>query len=272
MATSYANPGGTGDRTATIAVTSAQPIAGSNVNNLVDGSFANDMNGSIFFLFSDNNVFEFDFTTLGAQVIDEIKWYQNVVHTNGDWQFEGFNTSTLTWDVLAGPFTLGSPATQTVAFANTTAYFLYRLNQTLLGASAIPWLQEIEFKLESGTPPTPVDPIDALLIQRGPQFSQTLTATTIPTPTNLQFAITEQRDELAITGYPGIGGALDATEQNDTMEGELAYASLPGFLEDQERMYVPAADPPMKIPPEPNSPFVIPREDTIIAPPMCMEE
>lgn len=148
---SYANIGGTGNRSGIIAVTGSFPsisVAGS-VNELVNGTFGNtfgfNTNGSIV-----NAYYRFDFGAGNYKVVTEAKWYQHVSAAHGTWQWQGSNDGT-SWTNIGGTFTLGSPATQTITTlsANTTGYRYYQMRGISGNSNNAAWQREIEFKIDA---------------------------------------------------------------------------------------------------------------------------
>lgn len=156
MATSYANPGGTGDRTSIITVTTTATLAGGSppISGLVDGINSN--TGAPFWTAGQTlRTITFDFgPTLFKQVIDEAKWYQNGTSAHGTWRWEASDDGS-SWTPISANFTLDGGSTGAVIgdlSANTTGYRYYRLAQQSGTTSATPWLREIEFKIEQGDP------------------------------------------------------------------------------------------------------------------------
>ncbi len=164
MSTSYANTGGTGNRSAFISVLATNGPGGNLVAagptvTLINGLFQDN------FFYANNGVFgatlRFQFGNLiyGAQtaVIDEAKWYQDTTNTQGTWQWQGSNDA-IAWVNIGAPFVLGggSPSqTITALHGNVTAYQYYQM----LGVSGItsssPFLQQIEFRIDGIVPPGP---------------------------------------------------------------------------------------------------------------------
>jgi hypothetical protein len=142
---SYANPGGTGNRTSSITVTSSSGmIAVGSISELVNGAFTNSLfwYGGI-----SNNYITFDFGVGAAKRIDEFKWYQTYVASHGIWVFEGSNDGS-SYTTFPGSFDLGSVGPpQTVAVTNTNYYRYYRLRQTSGGTNTGPYEHEIEFRI-----------------------------------------------------------------------------------------------------------------------------
>jgi hypothetical protein len=140
--TSYANPGGTGNRTATITVTTTITLGGGTISQLVDGSYAL----NIWFTAQTLRTITFDFGAGASKYIDEFKWYQANAIGHGTWVFGGSNDDS-SYIEFPETFTLGSAATQTVPVTNTSAYRYYRLRQTSGATNSGPNIGEIEFKI-----------------------------------------------------------------------------------------------------------------------------
>ncbi len=150
-APSYSNPGGQGDRTASItAFVSPSLLAGGTASNLVDGLTANNTSDSISF----NAVavaglfISFDFGQASARVINEVTWKQGSTAAHGTWKWQGSNDGT-NWADIGSSFTLGGATTQvqTAMANNRTAYHHYRLLGVSGTASGAPYIQEVEFKI-----------------------------------------------------------------------------------------------------------------------------
>lgn len=141
VSTSYANTGGTGDRTGIITISSNLTWTGT-VSTIINGAFTNSLywaNNAL----SGIDVLAFDFGS--AKVIDEFKWYQSDATTHGTWVFEGSSDGS-SWTGLGSSFTLTNG---TFPITNTTAYRYYRLRGLSGTARNIPWLREIEFKISA---------------------------------------------------------------------------------------------------------------------------
>ena len=145
VSTSYANTGGTGDRTGIITVTDGVSYGSGNGTKLINGGSGNDCwwLGST----STANV-QFDFGS--AKVINEITWKQSGADPHGTWSFQG-SADASSWADLGSTFTLGSSGTQTITApsGNTTSYRYYRIHGVSGSLSSGPWLYEIEFKISS---------------------------------------------------------------------------------------------------------------------------
>ena len=154
LAPSYANQDGTGDRTATIAVSvSSAALTVNTPSNLVDGGFANNTTDSIAFVPSvavAGKWIRFDFGVGAERVITEAKWYQSGTQTHGTWKWQGSVDGSI-WDDIGAGFTLGGATTQlhTELDGNSTAYRYYRLLGVSGNASGGPYIQEVEFKLDA---------------------------------------------------------------------------------------------------------------------------
>jgi hypothetical protein len=141
---SYANPGGTGDRTGSITITWSGTTGGGAVTDLIDGTQSNEL---FWTAGQTNKVLKFDFGVGASKVINEFKWYQDVAVGHGSNQsFEGSNNDS-SWTTFPDVFGLGATPTQTVTITNSAGFRYYRIN--FPGAiSASPYLREIEFKID----------------------------------------------------------------------------------------------------------------------------
>lgn len=149
VSTSYANTGGTGDRTAIITVTSNASYDTGTATTLVNGTKSENV------LYFSNGVaasgkyIQFDFGS--AKVINEAKWYESISASSGVWQWEG-SADAMSWTAIGSTFTLGTPTgttTHTYLSGNTTSYRYYRLLGVSGTTSYNAWLYEIEFKISS---------------------------------------------------------------------------------------------------------------------------
>lgn len=149
VATSYANTGGTGNRTSIITVSqssSNRPDGNSsNVVYLVNGANTN----TNYFPNScpDGEWLKFDFGS--GKVITALKFIQSSVTSQGTWQLEGSNDNS-TWASVGSTFTLGSPEEASSAFSlNSTYYRYYRLKKTGGSTNGGPYIYEVEFKISA---------------------------------------------------------------------------------------------------------------------------
>lgn len=147
VSTSYANTGGTGDRTAiiTTAFNASSPYG--SISPLVEGTPAGGLSQIWWYDQATSGLYmQFDFGS--GKVIDEAKWYQGGAYSHGIWQFEGSNDAS-SWTAIGGTFDLGDTATDTITTlsGNTTSYRYYRLYGISGSTSSSPWLYEIEFKI-----------------------------------------------------------------------------------------------------------------------------
>jgi hypothetical protein len=146
--TSYANPGGTGDRTGTITVTTDVSFTDGPVSKLVNGLFTDTT--SFPSATVSGKYIKFDFGT--PKVITEAKYYQSGTANQGSWKWQGSNND-VDWTDIGSAFTLGGATTQTQTqlAANNTYYRYYRLLGTGSSSSPTPDVYEFEFKIS--TPP-----------------------------------------------------------------------------------------------------------------------
>lgn len=149
-ATSYANSGGTGDRTSLVLIKTNKTFGSGSPDNLVDGASGNTSTDSVSFPNADTGwEIWFDFRPTGfRQCVDEFRWLQQNTAAHGTWKIEAWDGFTWT-DLLTG-IALGGATTQTIPFANTNAYIIYRMVQTAGATSSSPFIQEIEFKIAQG--------------------------------------------------------------------------------------------------------------------------
>jgi hypothetical protein len=145
---SYANAGGTGNRTSSITATTFVAFAGGAMSNLINGTVDN---VAFFAAGSPRNGFAFDFGAATYKNITEITWKQSNTTTHGNWFVLASNDNS-NWRVLTAVFLLGSSTTQTIALTNNPyGYRYYRLIHHIRPeASSSPWIQEIEFKIMAG--------------------------------------------------------------------------------------------------------------------------
>lgn len=150
--TSYSNPGGSGDRTGTIAVTASAGLLIAGVaSNLVDGSTANGATNSTEFganLPASGHYLLFDFGIGAQKIIDEATWIQSGAQAHGVWQWQGSDDG-VSFTNLGASFTLGGATTQVQTIDNLNSYRYYRLLGVSGNTSINPFLNEITFKIAS---------------------------------------------------------------------------------------------------------------------------
>jgi hypothetical protein len=151
--TSYANTGGSGDRSALITVTDSGTgplINAGNVQILVDGNLANTDTWFNPIDISGPSWIRFDFGSGASKTINEAKWYQSGTETHGTWKWQGSNDAS-TWTDIGSSFTLGGSTIQTITelSGNLTGYRFYQLTGISGTASSSPFLQEVEFKISA---------------------------------------------------------------------------------------------------------------------------
>lgn len=147
---SYANTGGSGDRTpatgdGSVTVTDSGISGVGDSEKLVNG--VKTPEGNFF-----NNVacsgiwIRFDFGH--AVFINEAKFYQENTTAQGTWKWQGSSDGSSFTDI-GSSFALGGVATQTITTmsANTTSYRYYRILGVSGSTSSSPWIYEFEFKI-----------------------------------------------------------------------------------------------------------------------------
>lgn len=148
FATSYANSGGTGDRTSIITFTSSKvPTVGA-LNDGIDG-VTTPASG---FTFSDTNRVGADFTfDFGSpKVIDEFKWYHEVFagRTDGVYSWQGSNDDISYDDIKTNILFDTEPASPLIeTVTNATPYRYYRLFGTTNAITNSIKTDEFEFKI-----------------------------------------------------------------------------------------------------------------------------
>ncbi|RVD68614.1 MAG: hypothetical protein E5V62_02955 [Mesorhizobium sp.] len=144
---SYWNPGGIGDRTSSITVTTTATLGGGTIDNLVDGGYgSNSTDGCWFNNGQTLREVKFDF---GVQkIINGFRWSQGTTGHHGTWVLEGSNDDS-TYTGIGSSFLLGLAGSLVAfyEFTNTTAYRYYKLRQISGSTNSGPWLREIEFRI-----------------------------------------------------------------------------------------------------------------------------
>ena len=145
-ATSYSNPGGTGNRTGSIAASgNFSTNNGDDFTVTVDGSFANSLSWGA--RGATASEIKWDFGT--PRLIDEARIiWSGAGQVNGMWKWYGSNDDS-SWTPIGSNFILGgvTPQVFTELNGNVTAYRYYRiLGQSGFMANS-DFFQEIEFKI-----------------------------------------------------------------------------------------------------------------------------
>lgn len=154
---SYANSGGTGNRTGSITASTTLSLGTGSAPLLVDGSMAGPPSG-----FDPSNsqsvsglYVRFDFGSGQSKVINEAKYYGSSSTAEGTWKWQGSNDAS-SWTDIGTSFTLsdataGSGSVIGNMSGNTAGYRYYQLlgvSGTTGGASTPYWM-EIEFKIDN---------------------------------------------------------------------------------------------------------------------------
>lgn len=148
--TDYGNTGGTGDRTASITVTTTLNVASGTASNLVDGGTGNNTTDSLAVTTAAaaGVYIRFDFGSGASKVIQEARWKQSSTDSHGTWKWQGSNNGS-EWFDIGSSFTFGGATTQTMnqLSGNTTGYRYYQIVGVSGNYSQAPWYQEMEFKI-----------------------------------------------------------------------------------------------------------------------------
>ncbi len=158
--TSYANSGGTGDRTGSVTVTTSFTWDDGISSNLVDGATGNsnadavDEPGAGSTAITDGGYIQFDFGS--GKYIDEVKVIHGSSTTHGVWKFRGSNDGSSFTDLATSLDwnTGGTSQTFTIpAYGQTYRYFRWEKQGTGTNWPNT-WLKEFEFKIASSAPGT----------------------------------------------------------------------------------------------------------------------
>ena len=148
---SYNHPGGMGDRSASITVTSSVGLfASGSASGLVNGNAYEYTQYFSSGLSASSHWIKFDF---GApRKITEAKWFQSGAASHGSWKWQGSNDDSSYTDVGTS-FTLGTttPQTHTSLNGNTVAYRYWKLVGVSGTTSSSPYIYECDFKLNDGS-------------------------------------------------------------------------------------------------------------------------
>jgi hypothetical protein len=147
---SYWNALGSGDRTASITISTTATLGGGTINNLIDGGFSANSTDGFFFTAQSTREIKFDLGVGVTKIINEFIWIQDVTQSQGTWVFEGSNDD-ITYTGIGASFTLGGIANDIHTLSNSTAYRYYKLRQTAGTTSGSPWVLEILFKIADPT-------------------------------------------------------------------------------------------------------------------------
>jgi hypothetical protein len=144
---SYSNAGGTGDRTASITVTSDLTYTGP-ISHFVNGSFAHTVYWDPQTQAVAGKHITFGFAA--PKLITEAKFYQDGNNSHGTWKWQGSNDNA-NWIDIGTSFVLGVTTTQvqTSLSGNTIGYKYYRLLGVSgnTNADGWPYITEFEFKI-----------------------------------------------------------------------------------------------------------------------------
>jgi hypothetical protein len=150
-APSYSNAGGTGDRTASITVTTSGWTGTVNASNAVDGGFVPNSTDAINPTSVTNGAeMRFDFGAGAKKYISEAKVYWNNNDATFLTHWEGSNNGS-SWDSLSSDVGYTSNTmTFALTHANTNGYRYYRWFKTT-GTVPAGFFLETEFKIDDGS-------------------------------------------------------------------------------------------------------------------------
>lgn len=142
---SYANPGGSGDRSGLITISQSTSGIVGGAGILINGNTAGN-EGYFAWAHGAGYWIKFDFGS--AKVIDELKWYQSHLYEHGVWNLQGSNDDSSWTDT--NNFTLGSLSTTTSTHA-ITGFSGFRYARLIIksgNASQGPYIIEAEFQID----------------------------------------------------------------------------------------------------------------------------
>jgi hypothetical protein len=225
MATAYTNPGGTGNRTASIAASTNVPTAGP-FTNIVNGN-TSEFNFSFTGTPSvAGKVITFDFGVGVSKIIDGFKWYQSDATAQGVWHWYGSNDGS-SYTALGSNFSLTN-GTFTEPAGNTTGYRYYQMQGVSGTASGLPSLFEIEFRIDAA-----VAPATGTLAATESADIVSCTGAIIATGT---LSVSENSDIVHFIDTPTATGTLGTTEVVDSVffssgtSGPLTATEAPDTL------------------------------------------
>lgn len=171
MATSYSNPGGTGDRTASITVTSTLSVTGS-LSHAINGNLTETdwfFNGETV----SGKTLTFDFGAGASKIIDTFRYKEQFTVSQGIWQWQGSNDGS-SYTLLGNTFDLLGNISGFVEITepagNTTGYRYYQLIGSSGSTNSGPWQFEFEFKIADAAAL-----LNVVAAQTVPAFAQTFT-------------------------------------------------------------------------------------------------
>lgn len=161
VGTSYANPGGTGNRAGLITMSGTLLFNSGSFATYINGVTSDAASNTIITTNQTGKTIQFDFGLGNEKVIDEFKYYTGNGSPQGPWVVQASQDS-LVWNDVGTPFALtGAGSFAAVTFSvpmagNVTSYRYYRFHQVSVGlTSASPQQGELEFKLLAQAPPAP---------------------------------------------------------------------------------------------------------------------
>jgi len=134
-----------GDRTATITVTTNATLAAGSISNLIDGGYDTSVADCVVFTNGQTlREIKFDLGSGVTKRITDFIWVQTGAASHGTWVMEGSNNDAA-YTQLGASFTLGGVSLDKHNLSNSTAYRYYRLRQTAGTMSDGPYVLEVEF-------------------------------------------------------------------------------------------------------------------------------
>lgn len=187
--TSYANPGGTGNRSSFWTITTNITPASGAVANLVNGNLTGDATNAFKMASASDRLkwIRFHATDGLAYCIDALKLFSDVVNDHDDWFIGATNNGEDFVELGTLSQLAGAVAGTEYTFTNTgryTDYIIWQKPGSLL--STVPWLEEIDFKISTSG-------------------AQTSVATNVPSYLN-KYGFLDRTSVLTVTSTSGNGG------------------------------------------------------------------
>lgn len=152
----WENPGGFGDRTSTIAISTTLAFTGAGpINNLLDGAYGQNYTDSVEITGGQSSKeikFDFDGGSGIKKKITGFVWWKSTTTSHGTWKLAGSNDDITYLDIVPAVSTSFIFAKGVSNGVNDGYYRYYKLIQTSGTTSTTPWNMEIEFRLsDSGS-------------------------------------------------------------------------------------------------------------------------
>lgn len=146
----WENPGGIGNRTSSITVTTTLTFTGAGpINNFVDGDFSDSYAGSVEIASAQTTgVIKFDFGSGVTKKILSWLWHKSSNASEGSWKLAGSNDDATYFDITPAVVTDKLGTLGQSNGVNDDFYRYYKMIQTAGFTNGSPWNRELEFRIE----------------------------------------------------------------------------------------------------------------------------